>query len=275
MIKSEGFLAVDCGNTRLKATFLPDDPTSRAGSDAESDPEGGAEVRFFPGDRSDLLMEWVEQLKERVSLRGALAVVGKVDVRLAETLRQALDDNFLAMTPATELPIGLAYRTPLTLGLDRKATACAAVWRFPGQGALVVDAGTALTLDLIDADGVFVGGNISPGLRLRFRSLNAFTAKLPLIEEVGEDIPDFGFHTHSAIRAGVVGGWADEVEGNIRRAMLTGVGRVLLTGGDAALLLGMLCSRFENELDSGNLKIEHYPHLLAEGLRAIYRHHEN
>lgn len=260
-----GFLAIDCGNTRLKATWMPDSE--------ESSPE----VRFFRAGEPEELMEWIENLKKSFEVSGALSVVGNLDARTIESLRRALRGNFLVLTPSVDLPIRLAYKTPSTLGLDRKATACGAAVRFPGESVLIADAGTALTLDYLSARSEFVGGNISPGLRLRFRSLHDCTSSLPLVEEPGDDLPEIGTDTLSAIRAGVVGGWIDEIAAAALRCAGKGAVRIMLTGGDAPLaarlLPGRIASLGGEAVD--DIKIDHSPHLLAEGLRAIYRHHEN
>lgn len=264
MSSPSGFLAVDCGNTRLKATWMPD----AAGCEPE--------VRYFRADEPEGVMEWIEQLKRDFELRGALSVVGNIDARVAETLRLSLGGNFLILTPSLELPVRIAYHTPLTLGLDRKATACGAACRFPEEMLMVVDAGTALTVDLILPGGEFIGGNISPGLQLRFHSLHDFTARLPLVEDIDADTPEFGYDTHTAIKSGVIGGWIDEIAAAALRLSSHRSVRVILTGGDAPLAIQLLPSRIA-DLGGGKneIEIDHYPHLLAEGLRAIYTHHEN
>ena len=78
------------------------------------------------------------------------------------------------------LPVSLEYKTPETLGLDRIAGAAGAVASYPGETVLIIDMGTAITFDFISAEGSFRGGNISPGLDIRFQSLNRFTDNLPL-----------------------------------------------------------------------------------------------
>lgn len=262
MSNTELFLAVDCGNTRLKATLFNED--------VNKEPE----VRTFDGIRGEGLLDWIASLKKTRVLRGAMSIVGKVDVRLTESLRKLLDGKFLVMTPSAELPIRMLYRTPLTLGSDRKATACGAIAKYPGEWCLVVDAGTALTIDLVSPEGEFVGGNISPGLKLRFRSLHEYTAALPLIQDSEGERPNFGLDTASAIRSGVVGGWLDEISGCACRMWKRGGRRILLTGGDGELGFRELPMTLA-EIGLEGFKIEYCPHLLAEGLRVIYRHHED
>ena len=86
------------------------------------------------------------------------------------------------------LPIRVDYKSPETLGSDRIATAVGAADAFPGRNVLVVDAGSALTIDLVTGDGAFVGGRISPGMMMRFRALHQLTGRLPMATADG-DIP--------------------------------------------------------------------------------------
>ena len=114
--------------------------------------------------------------------RAAKAVVastrGEAD-DVVETVRP-FADYLLEFTSQTPVPIDSAYRTPETLGRDRLAAAVGAAALCPGRDVLIVDFGTAVTIDLVTADGTFRGGCISPGMKTRFRALHDYTAKLPL-----------------------------------------------------------------------------------------------
>lgn len=118
---------------------------------------------------------------------------------------------------------------PETVGADRLAQASAA-WARTGKACVVVSMGTAITIDVINRRGDFVGGLIAPGLRLMARSLHEHTALLPEIEPVRMRSP-LGRHTEDAIRAGV----SFAAEGLIRGAVSRAQGRVFGTGGDAPL----------------------------------------
>ncbi len=126
------------------------------------------------------------------------------------------------------LPIKLEYRTPDTLGPDRIAAAVGARSLFPGKSLLVVDMGTAVTYDVVTADGRYLGGNIAPGVGMRLRALRSFTARLPEVNGYG-DTPAFGFDTKTAMRAGAVRGVVSEIE-YYRRLLPEGT-QVVLTGG--------------------------------------------
>ncbi len=256
------FISIDGGNTRLKVTLFPAEIDGVSGS--------APEVRYFEAGDIEGLMEWIEEIcREGEMPECAMAVVGHFDPRLAESLRNRLgEERFLLITSATPLPIGVRYATPHTLGLDRKAAACGAVALEGAVPMIIVDAGTALTIDRVDEAGNFNGGNISPGLKMRFRALHDFTAALPMIEEAPEDFDRFGRDTRSAIIAGVEGGWLDEIVAAIRRGRKSGVRKVLLCGGDAALLAALLAR------EEMGVEVKHMPHLVASGIRMIYDFNE-
>lgn len=120
-------------------------------------------------------------------------------------------------------------RHPETVGPDRLAQASAAWARAKGP-CVVVAMGTAITVDVVDARGGFLGGLIAPGLRLMARSLREHTARLPEVEPVRKRTT-LGRHTREAIECGI----SAAAEGLIRRALAEHPGRVFGTGGDAPL----------------------------------------
>ena len=136
-------------------------------------------------------------------------------------------------TAATPVPLRNRYLTPDTLGMDRLAAAVGA-WSMKKDGnLLVVDAGTAVTFDMVTMDGDFLGGNIAPGIDLRFKALHEHTGALPLVGRDGA-APMFGRNTEEAIRSGVIRGLRNELKGYI--AVLKREYKplfVFLTGGDS------------------------------------------
>lgn len=114
----------------------------------------------------------------------------------------------------TRIPIKNSYQTPETLGMDRLAAVIGAYSQKPNNDILVIDAGTAITYDIITSAGEYIGGNISVGIDMRFKALNKFTSKLPLISSEGEKTP-IGTNTETAIRCGVIDGVKHEIEGFI------------------------------------------------------------
>ncbi|MDR1356760.1 MAG: type III pantothenate kinase [Tannerellaceae bacterium] len=140
---------------------------------------------------------------------------------------------FIFFDENTPVPISIQYQTPQTLGKDRLAAVVGANYLKPGKNILVIDAGTAITYELIDASGAYLGGNISPGMTTRFKALNRYASKLPLVQEA-EDIPQIGYSTKTAIQAGVVKGITYEMEGyieDLRREYPSLL--VFLTGGNS------------------------------------------
>lgn len=158
---------------------------------------------------------------------------------------RVLDDicpKVVYFSSSTPTPLKIEYRTPHTLGTDRIAALIGALSLSPGKNILVIDAGSAITIDFADASGTFKGGNISPGIRMRLNALHSFTSRLPMIEKEG-DTPALGYDTATAIRSGVVRGVCHELEGYINeiRAKYPDV-FVFLTGGDEKILINNIKS---------------------------------
>lgn len=132
----------------------------------------------------------------------------------------------------TKLPIEIAYTTPKKLGQDRIANACYAATHFPKSTSLIIDAGTCITYDVLKNGSEFLGGAISPGLRMRFKSMNDYSARLPRIENITtEKFP--GTSTDESLQAGVFYGILGEIHQFIEETKQSfGQIKVLLTGGD-------------------------------------------
>ena len=176
----------------------------------------------------------------------------------------ALSLNTVILNAETKLPFKNLYKTPKTLGVDRIALVSASVQQFPDKNCLIIDAGTCITYDFINKSREYLGGAISPGIRLRYKALHNLTANLPLLEtEQPENIT--GNSTSSAIHSGVVNGILKEIDGVIvdyqnKYSDLT----VILTGGDANFLSKQLKSSiFANSnflLEGLNFILEHNSH---------------
>jgi type III pantothenate kinase len=132
----------------------------------------------------------------------------------------------------TILPINNSYQTPGTLGKDRIAAVVGASSLFPGEDLLIIDAGTCITFDFINAQKEYFGGAISPGINLRFNCLHNFTGNLPLVHPVAET-KLIGDSTESSLLSGVINGIREEVDGIINRYKLSFPKlKVVFTGGD-------------------------------------------
>ena len=169
------------------------------------------------------------------------------------------------LSPDMPLPIKIDYKTPQTLGPDRRAAACGAWALHPGNDCLVIDAGTCITVDFVDHEGIYHGGAIMPGLGMNLQALHTYTAKLPLISLEGvAKAPVLGRSTEESILAGTLGATMLALAGFValyrqKSAAL----HVLLTGGDAGRLTAAGASGWELQ-----------PHLTLIGLNEIMRYNE-
>ena len=120
--------------------------------------------------------------------KAIVATVIDLNERVLAQLK-SLPVSLLWLNEKTLLPVENLYETPETLGYDRMAAVVGAYEQFPGKDILVIDAGTCITYEFIDAAGRYHGGNISPGVQMRFRALHEFTGRLPLVLREGRRLP--------------------------------------------------------------------------------------
>ncbi len=166
--------------------------------------------------------------------------------------------DFHKLSHLTRVPFTTPVGKPETIGADRLALATAAVQLFPAKNNLVIALGTCITYNFIDKYHAFIGGGISPGMDMRFKSLNTFTASLPVIKE-DWNFPLIGYDTRTNILSGVILGMAKEIDGFIDAYNERyGNFNVLLTGGN--------CTHFVPHLKN---RIFADPDLLFKGLYAI------
>jgi len=237
-------LVIDIGNTRTKFSVF----------------NHGEEMISVPVD--ELLPSHIDVLlNEHPSINKAIiSAVKDYSPELKSHLRQKLS-FFLELNGETPLPIENCYQTKETLGKDRIAAAVGAFHLYPGKNVLVIDAGTAIKYDFVNEKGQYLGGNISPGIEMRFKALNQFTGRLPLIEK--KDFENlFGNTTEDAIRAGVQHGIVFEADKAIDtfKEFYRNL-NVIITGGDANF--------FDKKLK--NSFFVHF-NLIAIGLNRILEH---
>ncbi len=238
-------LAIDIGNSRAKLTLL----------------DNGKVVDVLQTPHLD-----IPYLEEVLSARPGVEAVALLSSRgpetgLEEWLR-ARAKRVLRFDSTVETPLKNAYRTPETLGPDRLAAAVGAYTLYPGEPLLVADFGTAITIDLVSAEGVFLGGNISPGAATRFRALHEFTGRLPL-RELSEREQWLGTDTDGAVENGVIRGIVYEIEGYIRDSEQKYPGlRTIFTGGDGIFFAKRLKNPIFATYD-----------LVAYGLNCILEYH--
>lgn len=162
----------------------------------------------------------------------------------------------------TKLPFRNEYETPETLGPDRIAAVAGAFYLYPGRNILVIDAGSAVTFDFISGK-TYKGGNISPGLSMRYKALHRFTGRLPLgtsLEKYGSP----GKNTVEAISAGVTNGLIYEINEYINAFQDNNIDSMtILTGGDGGYLK-----------DRIGFKVNYQPDLVLSGLNHILEYNE-
>ncbi|MCC7501295.1 MAG: type III pantothenate kinase [Flavobacteriales bacterium] len=235
-------LVIDIGNTRLKAALYGPFGCSRRTAMAHGDLVG--------------LKDWVGA---EVVQRVVLGSVAAVDPDFEAGLRSI--GPLIVIGGSSASPLRNAYDTPLTLGVDRLANVVGAQLLFPGRAVIVIDLGSCITYDVLDSEGVYRGGIIAPGMRMRARAMNAYSARLPLVEPMTE-VPLVGRSTHESLASGVFHGIRSELRALIEdlRHEMPGAA-VVLTGGDAL--------RFARALKSG---IFADPLLTLNGLHALLLH---
>lgn len=155
-------------------------------------------------------------------------------------------------------PFENLYQTPKSLGLDRMALVAGALKHYPQNNVLIIDAGTCITYDFVDAQNRYHGGAISPGLRMRYKALHAQTAKLPLLAP-SKLTSMIGNTTATSIHTGIISGMIHEIEGTVSsyRSKFPEL-TVVLTGGDGDFLFKQL-----------KISIFAVSNLLLEGLNQI------
>ncbi len=215
-------LCIDQGNSRTKVALMTD--------------EGKMINHFIYKSFSSADVERLFELYDITD--SIISSVVNIEAAVVNTLSRN-SQHFVLFDHNTPVPIVNRYETPQTLGQDRLAAAVGAKSLCPNENLLIIDAGSAITYDFVTAEGEYMGGNIAPGLKMRFTMLHRMTKKLPLVEaEEKELIPLFGKNTRDAIAAGVIRGVAYEVKGYMRTLHEKMPHfRTYLTGGHASYVL--------------------------------------
>ena len=221
-------LTIDVGNTRIKAAVF----------EADTLLESVVFIKTELQKNISLLLKNHPKITDLV-----VASVGNVGEKEFLMWKDSIKIHFISYK--TLFPFKNRYSTPLTLGIDRMVLASGAVLQFPNRNRLVIDAGTCVTYDFVDADDNYLGGAISPGIRLRYESLHQYTAKLPLltIENLEDnENQDFrpeliGNSTQQSMHSGVINGLVNEISGFINQyeARYSNF-IIILTGGDSEFL---------------------------------------
>ena len=205
-------VAVDIGNTRIKSALF----------------EGMVKKSSYSCDH-------LEDLIGHYGVGKHQWIFGSVKGNASDVQSLFKEEEALYLTHDTLLPITINYDTPETLGVDRLAAAVGANGQYPDSNVLVIDCGTCITYDLVDGDGVYQGGAIAPGLKMRTKAMSHFTRQLPDISEEMSQImlKNLGKSTRECLLAGSLSAIIHEMNGFIDHFLKEyGDLVVMMTGGD-------------------------------------------
>lgn len=240
-------LVIDVGNTQIKAAVFEQNTLLKKEIIAYED--------------------WQISLKKVIKNFSEISIlvvasVGKLEKSDFLTLDSGLNVYFI--TRESKFPFNNLYASPSTLGIDRMILASGAVLQFPKKNRLVIDAGTCITYDFIDSNDNYLGGAISPGIRLRYESLHNYTAKLPLLKKESPS-QIIGNSTLQSIHSGVINGISFELDGFINSVLDKNDNFIIiLTGGDAVFL----AERLKNTIFAN-------PNFLLESLNQTFQYNNN
>jgi len=234
-------LSIDIGNTRVKLASFDEDRLIQKWNWASLEMEQFTKV--FEDQKFDYIV---------------LSTVRDLD----KIFDLSAFGELIILDHETSIPIQNLYKTPKTLGKDRLAAVIGAWSLFKNQASLVIDSGTCVTYDFINKEGAYVGGNIAPGVELRYRAMDEFTANLPLVKRK-ETASILGNDTESALVNGGLLGVIFEIDTYVRRLeSIYGDINVIITGGDA--------EEFGDKLEK---QIFVSPNLVLIGLNEIAKHY--
>ena len=232
-------LCFDFGNTRLKCAVFENDVVR--------------EIITLENDSDETIKSLVDKFLPQKAILSSVINHNNGIEKILSGL-----PVFHKLSYQTRLPFSTPVTKPETIGADRLALAAAAVYTYPDKNNLVIGLGSCITYNFINKYHQFLGGSISPGMEIRFRSLNSFTARLPLIQP-DFNFPLIGYDTKTNILSGVLLGMSKEIDGIIEEySRQYNNFNVLLTGGDTAY--------FARHIKN---KIFADPELIFKGLYAI------
>jgi type III pantothenate kinase len=239
MVHASVTLCFDFGNTRLKCGVF-DGPVIR-------------EVITLDNDHDDTISALINKYKPSKALLSSV-----IDHNPAMETMLSISGKFHRLDHHSKIPVTTPVGKPETIGADRLALVVAASDIFPDKHNLVIGLGTAITYNFINKNKEFLGGGISPGMEMRFKSLQLFTARLPLVEK-NWNFPLIGYDTRTNILSGVILGMAKEIDGIIDSySEKYNNLNVLLTGGDSTYFAHHLKNKIFADLN-----------LIFKGLYAI------
>jgi type III pantothenate kinase len=233
-------LVIDVGNTRVKTALFE-----------------GVKIQnhkvFLKEDIVSQLKKISKKHKIMYAIISSVASISDKNLNVIEKLFPLVE-----LSHKLKLPFKNKYKTPSTLGVDRIALIGAAIQSYGNSSVLVIDAGSCITFDYVNDLKEYYGGAISPGVEMRYKALNTFTANLPLLKS-GYPENLIGNSTENSIHSGIINGVLSEIEGVIEKYKAIDENlTVVLTGGDT----NFLAKRLKNGIFAN-------PNFLLEGLNYI------
>lgn len=177
------------------------------------------------------LSQWFHEHQDLASLTCVFSTVTTPNVEME---LRSFFLHVIKIDQQSKLTFKNSYETPQTLGIDRLCNAAAISFLAKGKNVASIDIGTCVKFDFVDQNGVYCGGSISPGILLRYKALNDYTANLPLLDTFRD--PDLvGTSTNGSIHSGVINGIQAEISGIMERYKIElGDLTFFVTGGDAS-----------------------------------------
>jgi type III pantothenate kinase len=239
MNSGKAILVIDAGNTAIKVALF----------------ENNVFVKTHRFDAKEIAQigPLIEQIKPQTCVLSS--VLNEKDTQAIETLLL----NVYRVDKQSKFPIHIHYNTIETLGMDRICNGVAMHGLLPNRNCVSIDIGTCLKFDFIDVQGIYLGGSISPGIQLRYKSLNDYTANLPLLKNTS-NCPLIGSSTTESMQSGVINGMQAEIKGMMDSYMQEFDDLCFfISGGDAS------CFDFEGK---NNIFVDE--NLTLKGLYLIY-----
>ena len=233
-------LIIDTGNTRTKLAVFSNDS-----------------LKSLVITENENILDKLEIIfKKNIISNSIISSVANFDKKVITFLNKK-SDFVIRLNSKTRIPFKNLYKTPKTLGVDRIALMAAANKNYPNTNVLAIDAGTCITYDFLNKKNEYYGGAIAPGINMKYKAMNQFTANLPLLKPKANIT--IGNSTKSAMHQGVINGTVLEINGVIKQYKKNNDNlTVVLTGGDTIFLAKLLKSSiFAN------------PNFLLEGLNHI------
>lgn len=203
-------LCIDIGNTNIKSGF-------------------------FSGDDLKISCSDIEELSIMTDAMQFDCIISNVRKAVPDLINRISKKagKCIILSHRIKLPLKILYSTPETLGMDRIAAAVGAKKHFPDKNCIVIDAGTCITMDFIDKNNNYLGGNISPGINMRITAMSRFTGALPMVS-IKDNTDILGKSTVEALQNGSFKGTIWEISSFIREINKKfGQSQLVFTGGDA------------------------------------------